>query len=133
MAQPKYVVKRFGNDYRIIRADAEGVVLSGLAIVAGSMVALKGLKRFSLFGLAVAAAGAGLAYYGATGKNPIDELKKSYGGGGGGGRNPSDDAGPSHQHDEQSDERQQPEDEVDEASMESFPASDPPAMSRSSS
>ena len=50
MAQPQYVVKRFGNDYKIIRSDTEGVVMSGLAIAAGSIIALKGLKRFSLFG-----------------------------------------------------------------------------------
>ena len=129
MAQPQYVVKRFGNDYKIIRSDTEGVVMSGLAIAAGSLIALKGLKRFSLFGLMVAAAGGGLAYYGATGKNPVDELKKRYGG-----MNPlKDGMGPSHQHDDSSDEHQEAEDEVDEASMESFPASDPPAMSRASS
>ena len=129
MTQPKYVVKRFGNEYRIIRSDTEGVVLSGLAIAAGSMIALKGLKRFSLFGLAVAAMGGGLAYYGATGKSPVEELKKRYGG-----LNPlKDGVGPSHHHDEQSDEHQQAEDEVDEASMESFPASDPPALSKSAS
>jgi len=132
MASPRFVVKRIGNDYKILPADAQGVALSALPLAGGGLLALKGLFRGGLLGQLMFLTGSGLVYYGITGKNPIDEVRKVVDQFQNQGGSPEGaDHGPSHQHDDTSRSSQQPQDDVDESAMESFPASDPPAHRRS--
>src|SRR4051812_15186444 len=102
MATPRFVVKRIGNDYKILPADAQGVALSALPLAGGGLLALKGLFRGGVVGQLMFLAGTGLVYYGVTGKNPIDEVKNVLSQFNQAGEQSPSDHGPSHQHDDTS-------------------------------
>ena len=119
MTAPRYVATKVGNEYVIRRVDAEHRANAVTAVAAGLMLGAIGLSRRSLPGLGMLAGGIGLAYYGWTGKNPLAALKR--------GCCPAlPEGAASHAHDDTAQATQTPESVVDEAAMESFPASDPP-------
>lgn len=124
MTTPRYIVKRVGDQFEFKRCDAQHKTNMAMLTVGGGIMAIYGLGRGGLLGLGVAALGGTLAYQSLMGRNVLELL-----GGTCGGRRPQDEAGPSYQHDDHAATRQRPEDDVEEASMESFPASDPPARS----
>ena len=127
MATPTYVAQKVGDKYILVpKDDATQRPLWGLA---GGLLFLSGFTRRSDFGLVMMAAGAAMVYRGATGLSPWYRFFS--------GRDSRDgedrpEGGPTYQH-PGAGIRQAPADEVDEASMESFPASDPPALLRSTS
>lgn len=117
MVTAHYVAKKTDDHYELVRTSAEGGVHDAGWMIAGGLLAACGVIRRGLSGGTVAVVGGGLFYYGLTGRNPLGELVRC--------RRPIE-GEPSFQHDVRPT-GQRPVDAVDEASMESFPASDVPA------
>src|SRR5262245_5641055 len=104
MAKERYVVKKSGTDYRVEPvSDADQLVQWG-CVAGGGILTLCGLRSRSIPGALMALAGGALLYRGVTGRSPFDRIR------------------------DMSTSGKRESDEVDEASMESFPASDAPAV-----
>jgi len=114
------------GDYELFRSDASHQLQRSMLAVIGAGLAIGGLTRGSAIGFAMAGVGAGLVYAGVTGKNPIQLLGRQKDGMGDG---EMDELGPSHQSGRKVQRMQGAQDQVEEASMASFPASDPPSRS----
>jgi hypothetical protein len=122
---PRYEAVKVGDRYEFVRGDEDQRVISSAMTATGGLMALYGLMRGGLFGTVTLATGAGLIYHGVTGRNPLQRLICNDRP-----RSGRPEEAPSYQNDEHARARQLPADEVDEASMESFPASDAPAHTR---
>src|SRR4051794_2658324 len=124
MVRPHYVTRRVGDELVFVRVDPVGhvgrVVTGGL----GTMLISHGIRRGGLRSLLYSAAGAACLYHAFTGRDPCDLLFPR-----GSAKHGEEKDSPSFPSEAES--KQLPSDEVDEASMESFPASDPPAVHRS--
>jgi hypothetical protein len=126
MATPTFVAQKVGDQYILVPKNPAATKDGSCCLIGGAALLLIGALQRGLSGMALSAIGGGMLYRAATGKNPLRQLLKLRGdriGGPNGDPNQS----PTFQHDDKQASEQAPTDPVEEAAMESFPASDPPA------
>jgi hypothetical protein len=125
MRTPEYRVEKIGDTYVTVPVDHyPGATACTWALWAAVIGAL-GLSRGGMLGKLMLATGGLMAYRCATGKNLIPHRWRLSGPDHGPHRRQANEA-PSYQHDYKRHD-QLPADYLDEALMESFPASDPPS------
>jgi uncharacterized membrane protein len=119
MGTPHFVAKKIGDQYVLQRRDPAAAGEEVLWASVGGVLALCGLVRGGPLGWLAVCGGATMIYRGVSGRNPFCRVCDT-------GAKGEGDPGPSHQNDARPT-AQTPADDVEEASMESFPGSDPPA------
>ena len=123
MAAPTYVAKKVGDQYVVVPKNPATTPQGTAWLLGGGVLAGLGLIRRGVSGAAMALLGGAMIYRGLTGCSLIKVGLPAA-------SDDSEERGPSFQHDSISSKqtsKQTAQDEIDEAAMESFPASDPPA------
>jgi hypothetical protein len=124
MAAPTYVAQKVGDQYVLVPKNPAATKVGSCCLLVGGLLVFAGALRRGLGGVAVTAVGASMLYRAATGRSVMCGLLSPRNRIGGPSGDPRQ--SPTFQNDVRPT-TQAPADGVDEAAMESFPASDPPA------
>jgi hypothetical protein len=122
MPNKRFTAKKVGDQYVLVPQGNDQEMSRFAWGAGGALIALMGKHRGGLLGLGAMAVGGGMIYRGVMGYSPLRALLCDQRGSQSGDPNQT----PSYHHDWKG-ASQVPNDKVDEAAMESFPASDPPA------